>query len=217
MTEQQELMIANRRRYVRRQARAAVRGVLFALAVIGVVLSGALPMSAGLQSLVLTLAGVLAVTRLMRGLWAARVARHLAWGWHARRLSGPRYALLPDTGRAVAALPPPPESANRRAVMALTDIGDEPLVERAREHGLRLVDRLSELQDVLADQELSPGLRRPVAEESARVEAELETLLSALGELGSADRRQRQDVLARLSARLEIDAELPAGLYAPAG
>ncbi|MCB9743547.1 MAG: hypothetical protein H6741_05930 [Alphaproteobacteria bacterium] len=206
MTEEQALLLQHRRRVVRRQARAAVRGVLFAAFVVGVVLSGALPMSAGTQALLLGLAGLLGVSRALRGLWAMRVARHLVHGWSARRLPG----------RRPLALPGPVDSADRRAVLALTELPDEPLVSRAREHGLGLADRMGELQGILADGALSPALRRPVAEELARVERELEELLSALGELSGADRRQRVDLRSRLAARLEVDAQVPEGLYAPA-
>ncbi|MCB9742325.1 MAG: hypothetical protein H6741_25790 [Alphaproteobacteria bacterium] len=207
MTEEEAFLLQHRRRMLRRQARAAVRGVAFAVGVIALVLSGVLPMGPGTQTLLLGLAGFLAVTRALRGLWAMRVARHLMRGWSARR--------LPQ--RARFALPAPPaESADRRAVLALTELPDEPLVARAREHGLALADRMGELKDILADAGLSAALRRPVAEELARVERELEELLSALGELSGADRRQRVDLLTRLAARLEVDAAVPEGLYAPA-
>jgi hypothetical protein len=110
----------------------------------------------------------------------------------------------------------PSESANRQAVRALTESPDDPLVERIRAHGLRLVDRMDGLKSILADAGLSAPLRRPVAEELARVETELEAILSAMGELAGSDRSSRQDLLSQLIARLEIDRQLPAGLYARA-
>lgn len=203
------LVLAHRQRIVRRQARAARRGLLFAALVIGVTLSGALPLSAATQSIVLMLAGTLALTRIMRGMWAARVARHLMHGSVHRQLPSraPR-ALLTDRA--------PQESANRRAVRALTESPSDPLVERIRVHGLRLVDRMDALKSILADGSLSAPLRRPVAEELARVETELEAILSAMSELAGTDRSSRQDLLSQLVARLEIDRQLPAGLYAPA-
>jgi len=203
------LVLAHRQRIVRRQARAARRGVLFAALIIGVTLSGALPISVATQSILLMLAGTLALTRLMRGLWAARVARHLMHGSVHRQLpSRAPQALRIDRA--------PHESANRRAVRALTESPDDPLVERIRAHGLRLVDRMDALKDLLADGGLSAPLRRPVAEELARVETELEAILSAMSELAGTDRGSRQDLLSQLVARLEIDRQLPAGLYAPA-
>jgi hypothetical protein len=209
MSEEAALVLAHRQRIVRRQAAAARRGVLFAMLIIGVTLSGVLPIPAATQSVLLMLAAALAFTRLMRGLWAARVARHLMQGTVQRQLPHRRpVALLAD--------PSARESANHRAVKALTDIPDDPLVSRIREHGLRQVDRLDELKRILADGSLSPALRRPVAEELARVETELEAILSAMGELSGADRGSRQDLLSQLIARLEIDRQLPAGLYAPA-
>jgi hypothetical protein len=72
------------------------------------------------------------------------------------------------------------------------------------------------LKNILADAGLSAPLRRPVAEELARVETELEAILSAMGELAGSDRSSRQDLLSQLIARLEIDRQLPAGLYARA-
>jgi hypothetical protein len=48
------------------------------------------------------------------------------------------------------------------------------------------------------------------------VETELEAILSAMGELAGSDRSSRQDLLSQLIARLEIDRQLPAGLYARA-
>ena len=197
--EELQLVLVQRHRMVRRQARAAARGVLFSLAVIGLALSGLLPMAASTQSLLLLLAGTLAITRLLRGLWAARVARHLAQGWVAR------HRLAPER----------PVSANRRAVLSLTELPDEPLVAQARRLGLAHVSRMEELQGILADPGLAAPLRRPVAEELARVEAELESLLAALVELTGADRRQRQDLLGQLSARLELEGPVPDGLYTP--
>ena len=200
------LVLAHRQRIVRRQARAARRGVLFAMLVIGVTLSGVLPIPAATQSILLMLAGTLALTRMMRGLWAARVARHLMHGTVHRQLPGRRHPQLTVAQ----------ESANRRAVKALTESPDDPLVGRIRAYGLRLVDRMDALKDILADGSLSPALRRPVAEELARVETELEAILSAMGELAGTDRSSRQDLLSQLVARLEIDRALPAGLYAAA-
>ena len=206
---EEALVLAHRQRIVRRQARAARRGVFFAVLIIGVTLSGALAIPAATQSVLLMLAGTLAITRLMRGLWAARVARHLVRGTVYRRLPG-RYPRALITAQTIQ------ESANRRAVKALTESPDDPLVSRIRAHGLRLVDRMDELKRILADSSLSPALRRPVAEELVRVETELEAILSAMGELAGTDRGHRQDLLSQLVARLEIDRQLPAGLYAPA-
>lgn len=73
MTDQ-ELALSRRRRAICRQTRAAFRGVRFSAFVIGVVLSGALPMAAGTQTLLLSLAIVSGISRLMRGLWAS-------WSW----------------------------------------------------------------------------------------------------------------------------------------
>ena len=205
---EEALVLAHRQRIVRRQARAARRGILFALLIIGVTLSGVLPIPAATQSLLLMLAGTLALTRAMRGLWAARVARHLMRGTVYRQIPV-RTHQLTDRQRVQ-------ESADRRAVKALTDSTDDPLVTRIRTYGLSLVDRMEELKAILADSGLSPTLRRPVAEELARVETELEAILSAMGELAGTDRSHRQDLLGKLVARLEIDRQLPAGLYAPA-
>lgn len=206
---EEALVLAHRQRIVRRQARAARRGILFAAVVVGVTLSGALPISAATQSILLMLAGSLALTRMMRGLWAARVARHLMHGSVHRQLPN-------RTPRTLRTDQAPQESANRQAVRALTESPDDPLVERIRSHGLRLVDRMDGLKNILADAGLSAPLRRPVAEELARVETELEAILSAMGELAGSDRSSRQDLLSQLIARLEIDRQLPAGLYARA-
>ncbi|MDG1484542.1 MAG: hypothetical protein P8R54_33455 [Myxococcota bacterium] len=205
MPEEAALVLAHRQRIVVRQARAARRGVLFAMLVIGVTLSGILPIPAATQSILLALAATLGITRMMRGIWAARVARHLMRGSIQRRRRGP-----PQLTDARA------ESADRRAVKALTDGPDDPLVARIRAHGLRQVDRMEALRRILADAALSAALRRPVAEELARVETELEAILSAMGELAGADRSSRQDLLSQLVARLEVDTQLPAGIYAPA-
>jgi hypothetical protein len=204
---EEALVLARRHRVVRYQARTAARGVLLAVLVIGVTLSGAIPMAAGTQGMLLTLAVTLGLMRLLRGLWAARVARHLMVGWTARRLP-------PTPARRL--LPAPTEDANARAVRVLTDIPDEPLADTVRAHGLKMAGRMAALKGVLADSDLASSLRRPVAEELAHLEGELESLLGALGELARADRRQRQDLLSQLTARLELDRPLPAGLYAPA-
>jgi len=204
---EQALILARRQRFVRYQARTAARGVFLAALVIGVTLSGVLPMAAGAQAALLLLASLLGLTRLLRGLWAMRVARHLVEGWTARQL---------PQARAVRALPAPVEDANARAVRVLTDVSDDPLAERVRTHGLRMARRMAELKAILGDGQLSSSLRRPIAEEIAHIEAELESLLGALGELARADRSQRQDLLSQLTARLELDRRVPAGLYAPA-
>ena len=78
-------------------------------------------------------------------------------------------------------------------------------MRRAREHALRLVDRGDELQALLAESSLSPVLRRPVAEERARVEQDLEALMLALTELRQSETEQRQDLLQALAAKLEVD------------
>lgn len=204
MSEEAALVLAHRQRIVMRQASAARRGVLLAMLVIGVTLSGILPIPAATQSVLLVLAATLGLTRMMRGIWAARVARHLMRGSIQRRGLGP--PLLADAHT---------ESADRRAVKALTSGPDDPLVARIRAHGLRQVDRMEALRRILADASLSAALRRPVAEELARVETELEAILSAMGELAGADRSSRQDLLSQLVARLEVDRQLPAGIYAP--
>jgi len=174
----------------------SVRGLAFSAVVVGIVLSGVIPMSGAAASLLMGLAGFLAVTRTLRGLWAVRVARQLVRGWGHRRLG----RLAPR------ALPAPAEvSADRRAVMALTAEADEPLVGRARQHALHLVDRGDELAALLADSALSPVLRRPVAEERARVEQDLEALLLALTELRQGEHEQRQDLQQQLAARLEVN------------
>ena len=187
-----------RRRFARRQARAAVRGLILAAGFAWLITSGLLAVPLAAKSVLLTLTGLFALTRLMRGLWAARVYRHLAYGWRRRHLP----AQLPA-----------PTSPDRQAVLVLTE-RDEPLIQRAREHGLALVDRMERLRTVLADAELSAGLRRPVAEELARLEEELEALMSLLGEVARPDRRSEQDVFGRLAARLEVASGVPDGLYA---
>jgi hypothetical protein len=197
MTED-ELALVHRRR-VARNLRMSFRGLLFSAVIVGIVLSGALPMSASAASMLMGLAGVLAVTRAVRGLWAVRVARQLVRGWGHRRLR----QVAPHR-----ALPAPSQSADHRAVMALTADHEEPLVQRAREHALGRVSRGDELQSLLADSELSAVLRRPVAEERARVEADLEALMLALTELRQGEREQRHDLLQRLAARLEVDRAL---------
>lgn len=206
--------IAHRRRYVRWQARKAFWGVLAAAAFSTAVVTGAIPVSAAAQPLLLTLAFLFAMTRLMRGIWAARVARHLLVGWSDRRMDrrlvrAPVRALPGPVAPPMAA-PRAPDSADRRAVMALTQGEDELLIRRARAQGLALADRMGELRGILADGGLTASLRRPIAEELARAEAELEALLSALGELGGADRAERHDVLGRLAARLEVEQATPA-------
>lgn len=194
MTEDQ--LVRLHRRRIARNLRMSFRGLLFSAVVVGIVLSGAIPMSASAASLLLGLAGFLAVTRAVRGLWAVRVARQLVRGWGHRRLRQVAPRALPA---------PAEESADRRAVMALTAEQDEPLVAQARQHALRLVDRGDELAALLADSALSPVLRRPVAEERARVEQDLEALMLALTELRQGEREQRQDLLQQLAARLEVD------------
>jgi hypothetical protein len=218
MTDQR-LALA-RRRQVSRNMRMAVRGVAFSLIVMGIVVSGLIPMSSTVASVLLALAGTLALTRTLRGLWAVRVARHLLGGWSRRRIGGRWGGREPVqiTGPVAdqAALVAPAETADRRAVKVLTSEGDEPLVAQARARGLSLVDRLDELKVLLADVELSGVLRRPVAEELARTETDLEALLMALGELSRAEEAQRDDLLQRLAARLEVEVGVPAGLLAPA-
>lgn len=206
-----ERLALARRRRVARNLRMSVRGVMFAGVVMAVVLSGVLPMAAGTSSVLLGLASVLAITRLVRGLWAVRVARHQLTGWRRRALPAP-VARAQITGPVAETR----ESPDRRAVRALTSKGGEPLVARARARGLAMVDRMEELNDLLADSALSSVLRRPVAEELARTESDLEALLSALTDLSRAETTQRDDLLQRLAARLEVDRAVPAGLLAPA-
>jgi hypothetical protein len=212
-----ERLALARRRAVSRNLRMSVRGVAFSVLVAGIVTSGLIPMSATVASVLLGLAGALAVTRILRGLWAVRVARHLFGGWSRRRMAWrqPLQVAGPVAGQ-VALPAPKPESADRRAVKALTSADDEPLVARARARGLSLVARLDELKALLADTDLSGVLRRPVAEELARTETDLEALLLALSELSRAEEAQRDDLLQRLAARLEIEGAVPAGLLAPA-
>lgn len=201
MTED-ELALVHRRR-VARNLRMSFRGLLFSAVIVGIVLSGALPMSATAASMLMGLAGVLAVTRAVRGLWAVRVARQLVRGWGHRRFRrvAPQRALTGPTSGTT-------QSADHRAVLALTTDQDEPLVQRAREHALGLVSRGDELQGLLADSGLSPVLRRPVAEERARIEADLEALMLALTELRQGEREERQDLLQRLAARMEVNRAL---------
>jgi hypothetical protein len=207
MTDE-HLALARRQR-VSRNLRMSVRGVGFAMGIIGLVLSGIIPMGAGTSALLLALAGTLAFTRLLRGLWAVRVARHQLRGWRHRHLAGAPLA-LPGPVHAA------PESADRRAIRALTSHDDEPLVARARARGLEMVDRMDELKGLLADNALSSVLRRPVAEALARTETDVEALLGALTDLSHAEDAQRDDLLQRLAARLEVDRAVPAGLLAPA-
>ena len=211
-----ERLALARHRQVSRNMRMSVRGVVFSVIVMGIVASGLIPMSSTVASVLLALAGTLALTRTLRGLWAVRVARHLLGGWGRRRIGGrrgwrgPAQITGPVAGQA--AIAAPPESADRRAVKVLTTGGDEPLVVRARARGLALVDRLDELRVLLADSALSGVLRRPVAEELARTETDLEALLMGLGELSRAEEAQRDDLLGRLAARLEVEVGVPAGL-----
>jgi len=215
MTDQQFALA--RRRQVSRNLRMSVRGVAFSLLVMGVVASGIIPMSSTVASVLLALAGTLALTRTLRGLWAVRVARHLLGGWSRRRIGGRRgwrEWREPSQVAGPVAEPVATETADRRAVKVLTSDGDEPLVVQARARGLALVDRLDALRVLLADGSLSGVLRRPVAEELARTETDLEALLVALGELSRAEETQRDDLLQRLAARLEVEVGVPAGLLA---
>jgi hypothetical protein len=85
---------------------------------------------------------------------------------------------------------------------------------RTRSSGLALADQLAELTSLLSDPGQSTALRRPVAEDLTRLEEELDAILSAMGQLGRADRQQRAPMLTRLAARLEVDRTVPNGLYA---
>ena len=192
------------RTYIIRQLRSSRRGLVLSAAFAAALLTGLLPVPAAALPVLLGLTALFGITRLMRGFWALRVARHRFSGWRARR----HIVEQSEATRIV------PESADRRAGIALTPAGGEPLLGRVRERGLQLADRLTELRGILADAGLSPALRRPVAEALARSEEELEALLAAVGELARADERQREDLLARLAARLEIDEAVPSGLYA---
>lgn len=207
----------HRRYLARRQGRRAVRGLVLAGLFAGALLGGLLPVPPQALPPLLALTAAFAGLRLLRGLWAVRVARHRVHGWRARH-GGPGWRTVELSAEEVAraARETAPESADRRALRLLTEGQSEPLLERAREHGLALVDRLGALRKVLTESELSRVLERPVAEELARTEAELEALVTALGELSRAEGRQRSDLLERLAARLEVDGTVEAGLYAPA-
>lgn len=207
----------HRRYLARRQGRRALRGLALAGLFAGGLLSGLVPVPPQALPPLLALTAAFAGLRLMRGLWAVRVARHRVHGWRARRAPTAWRSIevsaeeLAHTARQAA-----PESADRRALRLLTPDQGEPLLARARTHGLALVDRLESLRGVLAESELSRVLEKPVAEELARTEAELEALVTALGELTRAEGRQRSDLLERLAARLEVDGTVEPGLYAPA-
>lgn len=205
---------ARRRWGVRRQLRAARRGLVLAGLVYFVVLSGVLPMSAAAGNVLLGLATVLGLTRAARGLWAMRVARHLMLGWRARR--GIARATAP---RPLEAVPSPELSADARAVLALTPAADSDpsgVVGQARTRALALVHEMATLRGLLADRTLTEVLRRPLAEALARAEDDLGALTHALTAVAHADRSDQPDLLARLAARLEVEAPLPTGLYAPA-
>lgn len=206
-----------RRRYgVRRQLRAARRGLFLAALVYFVVLSGVLPMSAAAGNVLLGLATVLGITRAARGLWALRVARHLMMGWGARRgLGRRRYPEL--AGPAPASIEA--RTADQRAIFALTASADaDPggIYGQARTRGLALVQHLTELRALLADSTLAEVLRRPVAESLARAEDDLGALTHALTALSRADQADQPDLIEKLAARLEVEVPVPTGLYAPA-
>ncbi|MED5370724.1 MAG: hypothetical protein VX899_06910 [Myxococcota bacterium] len=154
------------------------------------------------------LAGLFVVTRGLMASRRVRTARHLFWA--ARRRAQHR---AEDTPKALPAPQSRPESASQRAVRLLTAVlGDEAIVHEGRAHGLSLASRLDELKELLADPELQPTLRRPVAEEATRLESELEGLLELLAQYGRADRQARQDLAQRLEAHIETESLVPAGL-----
>jgi len=203
-----------RRRWVAwRQFRAARRGLVLAALVYFVVLSGAIPMSAAAGNVLLALATILGITRAARGIWAMRVNQHLVDGWTARRgLRRAPVAQLDAPSR-------PNHNADERAILALTRTADatpEGIYAQARARGLTLTAQMRELRELLADNDLTEVLRRPVAEALARTEDDLGALTLALSELSRADRADQPDLLERLAARLEVEAPVPAGLYAPA-
>ncbi len=213
-----ELAHHHRRHMIRRQGRAAFRGLVLAGIFASALVSGALPVPAAALPALLALTAAFAGLRLLRGLWAVRVARHQWYGWRARQVQrrGWRTIEISAEEGAERTKAARPETADRRAIALLTEGQSEPLFERAKDHGLELADRLVELRAVLTEAELSKVLERPIAEELARTEQELEALVGALSELSRADERQRGDLLERLAARLEVDRSVEAGLYAPA-
>ena len=216
MSELPTALAPHHRRYlIRRQARAAARGVVSAGLFAGALLSGLIPVPAAALPVLLGLTAAFAGLRLLRGMWAFRVARHRMTGWRSRRQHWREVSLSPEHTAQVAARAVP-ETADRRAIRLLTEGQEEPLFAKAQEHGLALADRLVALRGVLAESELSKVLERPIAEELARTEQQLEALVGALSELGRADERQRGDLLERLAARLEVDRGVEPGLYAPA-
>lgn len=206
-----------RRQYsVRRQLRAARRGLVLSALVYAVVLGGILPMSAFAGNVLLVLATILGITRAARGLWALRVARHLMMGWGARRGIGrQRYPELAAPTEA----PTLVRTADQRAIVALTPAAEgDPngIYGQARSRGLALVDEMTELRALLGDTTLTEVLRRPVAESLARAEDDLGALTHALSALSRADQAEQPDLLEKLAARLEVEAPVPSGLYAPA-
>lgn len=142
--------------------------------------------------------------RTFRATRRVRSARHLWWAWRHRRA----HVDAPGAPLQIAA-----ESPSRRAVRVLADgLSDAPLAESARVHGFGLADRLDELKGLLGDADLLPSLRRPLADEAARVEQELEGLLDALGRYAHADRHTHTDLRRRLDAMIEAEALAPQGL-----
>lgn len=204
-----ELSVPRPSPMVRRQARMAGRGLVAAGLFATAILAGWLPIPAAFHPVLLGLTAMFAGTRLLRGMWAARVARHQFTGWRRRQ-----WARTQGPAEAPAMVAPVPETADRRAVRVLTAGAQEPMVLRARVRGQHLADQLTELRGLLADGALSPPLRRPVAEALAHAESELESLLDAISAVLRADHRQRDDLLSELGARLEVEEGVPAGLYA---
>ncbi len=210
---------ARRQWAVRRQLGAAARGLFLAGLVYFVVLSGVLPMTAATGNVLLGLATILGLTRAARGIWAMRVARHLMLGWGARRGLGRTASSRSMVTGPEQAEVRAPQSADQRAILALTSAADaapDGIYGQARARGLALVDEMATLRGLLADASLTEVLRRPVAEALARAEDDLGALTHALSALSRADQSDQPDLLAKLAARLEVEAPIPSGLYAPA-
>jgi len=165
-----------------------------------------------LQSPLLALFGLFMVRRLMwGGLRYGRYGRgqRQERRRYAHRVAGrsaTRYAPI-GVAEVAEAASPAADSPNRRAVLALTAEADAPLYQRARERGLSLVDKLSEMELLLDDGALNASLRQPLADRRADIESELQALLSALSRAASGRRKELTDWFA---AQAEVEAIAPA-------